>query len=509
MDILSVLESAFTYSYDSAITFTQLSFWIFFAVLLLGYIFVCHKQHLVKSIYLLVFSLFFYYKSSGAYFFLLLLSTAIDFRIAKIIHANSRQIVRKLLLILSIALNLGLLAYFKYAYFIAEFLNDVFDIEMSVTNIFSQAINMIIGEEAFEIDSLILPVGISFYTFQVLSYTIDVYRKKLTPINNIADFAFYVSFFPQLVAGPIVRASEFIPQIYQKYQLTRQQMWSAVFLIMNGLVKKIVVSDYISLNFVDRVFDDPTLYSGFELLMGVYGYTIQIYCDFSGYTDIAIGVACLLGFHLPINFNSPYKALNIADFWRRWHISLSSWLRDYLYISLGGNRKGKIRTYINLMITMLLGGLWHGASYKFILWGGLHGGALALHRIWHEYCPARFKAIKLPRFVAAFFTFHFVCFAWIFFRAEDMYTATSLLSCVFTQFYIGIIPAIIDGYALIFLLIVGAYIIHFLPANFKDWYRALFIKLPTIVKIIFVICILFFLYQASSADLQPFIYFQF
>ncbi|MGL4364184.1 MAG: MBOAT family O-acyltransferase [Bacteroidales bacterium] len=509
MDILNILESVFTYSDDTAIIFTQLSFWIFFAILMFGYIFVYEKQHLTKSIYLLIFSLFFYYKSSGAYFLLLLFSTSLDFRIAKIIHTHPRKFARIFLLTLSICINLGLLAYFKYAYFIAEFLSDFFDIEITVSNIFSQSINLLLGGEKFEIHNLILPVGISFYTFQVLSYTIDVYRRKLKPINNFADFAFYVSFFPQLVAGPIVRASEFIPQIYQKYSLTRHQMWAAIFLIMNGLVKKVIISDYISLNFVDRIFDDPSLYSGFEILMGIYGYTIQIYCDFSGYTDIAIGVAQLLGFHLPINFNSPYKAINITDFWRRWHISLSAWLRDYLYISLGGNRKGKIRTYINLIITMLLGGLWHGASYKFIIWGALHGVALVLHRIWLEYLPLRFKEIKAPRLLTAFFTFHFVSFAWIFFRAEDMHTAFSLITALFQQFYLSIIPSIIDGYALIFGLIVAAYVIHFLPQNIKYWYRYLFLKMPDIFKVCFVICILFFLYQASSADLQPFIYFQF
>ena len=213
----------------------------------------------------------------------------------------------------------------------------------------------------------------------------------MEPVRNIIDFGFYVSFFPHLVAGPIVRASVFIPQIYQEFKLSKHEFSHALYMISKGLIKKIIISNFIALNLVDRVFDAPSIYSGFENLLAIYGYGLQIYCDFSGYTDIAIGVALILGFRLPVNFNSPYKAKSITDFWKRWHISLSQWLRDYLYISLGGNRKGKIRTYLNLMITMLLGGLWHGASLRFIIWGGLHGIGLVINKIWNSIFKGRLR----------------------------------------------------------------------------------------------------------------------
>ncbi|MDR0414074.1 MAG: MBOAT family protein [Prevotellaceae bacterium] len=504
------MEEIFACNEGSALIFTRLSFWIFFIILLTGYTLVYKKTHLAKSLYLLLFSLFFYYKSSGIYFLLLLFSTTLDFHLAKVIYRSHRALVRKLLVALSVVVNLGLLAYFKYAYFLTSVVNDFLGEEaFRVVNIFSEAFNMFTGDEKFDVDNLILPIGISFYTFQILSYTVDVYRRKVAPVSNIIDFGFYVSFFPSLVAGPIVRAAEFIPQIYREYSVTRREAWLAVFLILNGLVKKVAISDYISLNFVDRVFDTPSLYSGFELLMGVYGYTIQIYCDFSGYTDIAIGLALLLGFRLPPNFNSPYRSSSLREFWRRWHISLSSWLRDYLYISLGGNRKGRIRTYLNLMLTMLLGGLWHGASYKFLAWGGLHGLALAAGRFVEERRAKSKRRWRLPTFVSVLLTFHFVCLTWIFFRAADMTLALDIIHRIGAEFYLSAIPDIVVGYSLIFGLMLAAYAIHFLPERVKVWYREAFIALPGVVKILVVLLVVFFVYQASSSEMQPFIYFQF
>ncbi|MDR1022601.1 MAG: MBOAT family protein [Prevotellaceae bacterium] len=515
MDIHSILEEIFTCDEGSALIFTRLSFWIFFAALLVGYSFIYKKKykktHLAKSLYLLLFSLFFYYKSSGIYFLLLLFSTTLDFYLAKAIYRSHRNAARKLLVALSVCVNLGLLAYFKYAYFLTSAVNDFLGEEaFRVVNIFSEAVNMLTGAQKFDVDNLILPIGISFYTFQILSYTVDVYRRKVAPVNSIIDFGFYVSFFPSLVAGPIVRAADFIPQIYREYSVTRREAWQAVFLILNGLVKKVAISDYISLNFVDRVFDTPSLYSGFELLMGVYGYAIQIYCDFSGYTDIAIGLALLLGFRLPPNFNSPYRAASLREFWQRWHISLSSWLRDYLYIPLGGNRKGRARTYINLILTMLLGGLWHGASYKFVVWGGLHGVALALGKLVKERrAKAPRRKFKLPAFVPILLTFHFVCLTWIFFRAADMSLALDIIYRIGAEFYLSAIPDIVAGYSLIFGLMLAAYAIHFLPQKVKVWYREMFINLPDAVKIVVALLVVFFIYQASSSEMQPFIYFQF
>ena len=403
------------YSEDSPMLFTHASFWIFFMAVLFFYSFL-YKRNVWRNAFLFVVSIYFYYRCGGYYFVLLLLSVLVNYIVGLGISKTNIQRKKKLALIVGISFNLLLLAYFKYAYLLAGWMNRLAGTSFGVKNIFAVWGNNIAGAH-FDISTIILPVGISFFTFQAISYIVDVYRQKSPVVRNIFDFGFYLAFFPSLVAGPIVRAAGFVPQMYRKYRLRKEEMGHALFLISCGLIKKIAVSDYISINFVDRVFDHPLLYSGFENLMAVYGYSLQIYCDFSGYTDIAIGLALLMGFRLPVNFNSPYQAHNITDFWRRWHISLSSWLRDYLYIPLGGNRKGRIRTNINLMITMLLGGLWHGANMRFILWGALHGVALVLHKVWTHFFPPITKNGKfMPSFFGKFFTFHFVAFCWIFFR---------------------------------------------------------------------------------------------
>ena len=292
-----------------------------------------------RILYVVAFSLYFYYKSSGIYFLLLLFASVSDFVLAQLIWRSRKGWAKRLWVALSVLVNLGMLGYFKYTDFLIEIANSLF------------------GEGFLQFRNIFLPVGISFFVFQSMSYTIDIYRGQLRPLDRWIDYCFYLSFFPQLVAGPIVRARDFIPQIRQNpLRITREMFGTGVCLILTGLFKKAVISDYISLNFVDRIFDEPLLYSGFECLMGIYGYALQIYCDFSGYSDMAIGIALLMGFRFPKNFDAPYRSATITEFWRRWHISLSSWLRDYLYISLGGNRKGRMRTYGNLLLTMLLGG---------------------------------------------------------------------------------------------------------------------------------------------------------
>jgi alginate O-acetyltransferase complex protein AlgI len=366
--ILSFLD----YEANRPLLFNSVDFFILFSLFFAVYLLLKNRANL-RIIFTLGFSLYFYYLSSGFFFFLLVFSTIVDFILGHFIYNASSKAKSRFFLALSIVVNLGLLGYFKYTNFFIGFTNDLMGFDLSFKKIF-------------------LPVGISFYTFQTMSYSIDVFRRKLVPLTEyvtdlkslfqrLNDFAFFVTFFPQLVAGPIVRAADFIPQIRKKPVLTQAQLGQAMLLISGGLFKKAVISDYISVNFVDRVFEAPVLYSGFENLMAVYGYAIQIYCDFSGYSDMAIGLGLLLGFQLPENFRKPYQAHSIRNFWQRWHISLSTWLRDYLYIPLGGSKKGKLRTYINLMITMLLGGLWHGAGWVFIIWGGLHGIALAADRL--------------------------------------------------------------------------------------------------------------------------------
>lgn len=494
--------------------FTRLYFWVFFTILLAIYS-ILYKKKALRNAYLFVMSLFFYYKSGGYFFTLLIFSTIADYTLGQLIYHSRKLLNKRIYLATSIIINLGVLSYFKYSYFFTDLVNRIFNTDFEVVNLLAKWSNEMAGT-SFNVSTIILPVGISFFTFQTISYTFDIYRNKVKPVNNIIDFGFYVSFFPQLVAGPIVRAAEFVPQLYQKFKLTAREFSHALFLIINGLLKKMLISDYISINFVDRVFESPLSYSGFENAMAVYGYSLQIYCDFSGYTDIAIGVALLLGFRLPINFNSPYKAVSVTEFWHRWHISLSSWLRDYLYIPLGGNKKGELRKNINILITMLLGGLWHGAHLRFIIWGGIHGIALVIHKLWKrlmKYFNPNYKQLhkhsRIGNFVSVFFTFHVVTFAWIFFRAQNMHKAKQMINQIFTKFNFDLIPQIVASYQEIFAIILMGFILHWLPDNFKEKYRGWFIKTPLFVKILIVILVVLIIYQVKEAAIQPFIYFKF
>ncbi len=511
---MEYLQEILTYSEEKPMLFTRLYFWVFFTVLMAFYS-ILYRRRAIRNAYLFVMSLFFYYQSSGYFFTLLIFSTIADYTLGHLIYQSPSRVKKKLFVATSVIINLGVLSYFKYSYFFVNTINKIFNTNFEVVNLLAQWSNQL-AETSFDVDTIILPVGISFYTFQTISYTVDIYRGKIKPVNNIIDFGFYVSFFPQLVAGPIVRAAEFVPQLYQKFKLTKREFSHALFLIMTGLMKKMLISDYISINYVDRVFEAPLSYTGFENAMAVYGYSLQIYCDFSGYTDIAIGVALLMGFRLPVNFNSPYKAVNVTDFWRRWHISLSSWLRDYLYIPLGGNKKGKLRRHINIMITMLLGGLWHGAHLRFIIWGGIHGAALVIHKLWislmkklkPRYNPI-YEGSGLSRFVSVFLTFHVVTAAWIFFRAQNMRKAQQMINQIIYHFQAEMIPQIISSYQEIFGVIAIGFILHWLPASFKERYRGWFIQTPLVVKLAAVILLVIIIYQVKSAAIQPFIYFKF
>jgi D-alanyl-lipoteichoic acid acyltransferase DltB (MBOAT superfamily)/lysophospholipase L1-like esterase len=505
--IKSLAFSLLNFDPDKPFVFTSAAFWMFFLFVLAGYSLVYKKLH-IRNVYLFLVSLFFYYKAGGLFLFILIFVTVVDYSCGFLIFKSKRTAGRKFFVLLSIISNLGLLGYFKYTGFIINTINEVFGTRLRVYDLLSTFSNSILGTH-FDISYIILPVGISFFTFQSLSYTIDVYRKKMEPVRNIIDFGFYVSFFPHLVAGPIVRASVFIPQIYQEFRLSRHEFSHALFMISKGLIKKIVISNFIALNLVDRVFDAPSIYSGFENLLAIYGYGLQIYCDFSGYTDIAIGVALILGFRLPVNFNSPYKAKSITDFWKRWHISLSQWLRDYLYISLGGNRKGKIRTYFNLMITMLLGGLWHGASLKFVIWGGLHGIGLVINKIWNSIFKGHSRPTWIGRLLAVFITFQFINFCWIFFRAPDLENVKIMLKQIFENFSPGSYMTVLPAYSSTLLLILVAYIIHFLPEKTKESYRGLFIKIPLVAQLAVIMVIAILLFQMRTTEVMPFIYFRF
>ncbi len=462
-----------------------------FLFLFAGFIsifYLIHHKHNVKLLYVVLFSYYFYYKSSGIYFLLLVLSTVVDYNLANIMANAPKGWQRKGLLIFSLVLNLGLLGYFKYTNFLYE--------------IYCAACG-----SNFSPFSIFLPVGVSFFTFQSLSYTIDIYRGELKPVKRMLDYAFFVSFFPQLVAGPIVRARDFIPQISMPTIVTRAMFSEGMYLIISGLFKKAVISDYISANFVDRIFANPTLYTGLENLFGVYGYALQIYCDFSGYSDMAIGIALLFGYRLCINFDSPYQSSSVTEFWRRWHISLSTWLRDYLYISLGGNRKGRFRTYLNQFITMLLGGLWHGAAFRFIIWGALHGIALGIDKWVKEYF--KIPDTKLVKVLGVILTFHFVCFCWIFFRADNMQIATSVISQIATHFTPSIFFNFVAGYQNVLLVMLLGYILHFLPHHIElQAQQAVYrMPLPAVVAMLAVVVVI--LVQVKTSEIQPFIYFQF
>jgi D-alanyl-lipoteichoic acid acyltransferase DltB (MBOAT superfamily) len=447
-----------------------------------------------RLIFVILFSYYFYYKSSGLYFLLLAIVTVCDFFLARYMARAKTQFVRRIFLIISLSIGLGILAYFKYF------------------NFFGTTFSAIAGGN-FQLKDIFLPVGISFFTFQSLSYTIDVYRRTIAPLDKILDYAFFVSFFPQLVAGPIVRARDFIPQIRKPLIITNEMLSAGIYLIICGLFKKAIISDYIGINFVDRIFDNPALYSGIENLLGVYGYGLQIYCDFSGYSDMAIGIALLLGFRFNINFDSPYQSANLTEFWRRWHISLSSWLRDYLYISLGGNRKGKIRTYINLFLTMLLGGLWHGASWNFVIWGGLHGIGLAVHKFYMTVFRWKKEEVSgahdFHHWIGVIITFHFVMLGWIFFRNPSLGNCGVILKQIFGHLQFHIIWQVLMGYKLVFFFIFIGYLLHFAPLRIENYVKNAFLNLPLIAKAVAMIVLIYFIVQIKSSDVQPFIYFQF
>ena len=497
MTVLDNILNVLTYDAEQPMIFSSGTFlWLFLGF---TFIYMClQKKMTARLVFVTLFSYFFYYKSSGVYFFLLSVVTLSDLliggQIGKILNRNPENKGRaRWLIALSVIIDLSLLAYFKY------------------TNFFLGSISEIIGNNFQPLD-IFLPVGISFFTFQSLSYTIDIYRREIRPLPSLLDYAFFVSFFPQLVAGPIVKARDFVPQIRKPLQITRRMFGMGVYLIIIGLFKKAVISDYISINFVERVFDQPDMFSGLEVLLGIYGYALQIYCDFSGYSDMAIGIALLLGFRFPMNFNAPYKSVSVTDFWRRWHISLSTWLRQYLYISLGGNRKGKLRMYLNLFMTMLLGGLWHGASWNFILWGALHGVALGCHKFFSQeilHHDRHYYSAGWRRIVAIIITFHFVCFCWIFFRCSDMETAVTMLNQVATNFHPELLWQVISGYPWVFGLMAFGIISHYLPDSWQQHIVARLSMTNIFVCAVLITTVIYIVIQVKSSDIQPFIYFQF
>ena len=548
------LKYFFVYDAENPFIFTTFLFWVFFAGVLTFYS--CfYKKRAVRNAFLFLVSLFFYYKTSGLFISILLFSTLSDYGIGWLIHYSKKKLFKQLFLALSVFINLFVLCYFKYAYFFTDSFNVFFKTNYEVFNHFAFWVNTY-GDTHFTVNKILLPIGISFYTFQTISYAVDIYKEKIKPVKSILDFGFYVSFFPQLVAGPIVRAADFIPQLYKPYKLSQYNFGLALFWILKGLTKKVILGDYIATNFIDRVFDNPMMFTGFENLMALYGYSLQVYADFSGYTDIAIGIALLMGFALPKNFNSPYKSKNVGEFWKRWHISLSGWLKDYLYIPLGGNRGGSIGTWIalifisafiimlsgkiivlygfifsgallglfaffikpfrswlttniNLLITMLLGGLWHGSSWQFVIWGGLNGLGIVVYKLWRKISPYEKYDNAIGIIIKVFITFNFITFTRIWFRAPNMESSREIIKQIVSNFSLSLAPEVLMSYSNVFAIMLFGFVIHWLPVKVKTWYREAFIGLSLVTKIIFYAITIFFVYQAMSSETQPFIYFQF
>ena len=419
---------------------------------------------------------------------LIWLSTIVDFTAGRAIYASDDPGRRRLWLVASLSTNLGMLAVFKYAgFFVDQFVDLLGGLGMDVSA----------GPLR-----IILPVGISFYTFQTMSYTIDIHRRVMAPTTSLLDFALFVGFFPQLVAGPIVRARDFLAQLATDDRAPIET-GRAGKLIIGGLFKKVVLADTLGAELVDGVFADPGGATGLETLLAVYGYALQIYGDFSGYSDIAIGVALLLGFRFPTNFDQPYRALSLQDFWRRWHISLSSWLRDYLYIGLGGNQGGRARTARNLLATMLLGGLWHGAGWTFVLWGAIHGVGLVAERFVPGLGSVP-KASRIGRVVRGLLVFHVVCAAWVFFRSVDLDRALDVFAALGGSWTSA--PSVGRGVAV--LLVAGA-ITQLWPAGrFDAWWDRL-AGLPVLLQAAGLAVAFVLLDALGPEGVAPFLYFAF
>jgi D-alanyl-lipoteichoic acid acyltransferase DltB (MBOAT superfamily) len=416
-------------------------------------------------------------------------SSAANWLFGRLVYRARQPWRRKALVGVAVAVNLGVLGYFKYCNFLIGAANEA---------MYSLGI-----AKEFRYLGVILPVGISFFTFHGISYVVDLYRGKLVRPASFLNMLLYISFFPQLVAGPIVRAAHFLPQLVTRPDPDDIRATRAFLLILGGLFKKVVIANYLATDLVDDVFFDPTRYGALDLLLATYGYAVQIYCDFSAYTDIAIGVAALLGYRFPQNFDQPYRALGLRNFWERWHISLSSWLRDYLYIPLGGNTGGR-RRYANLMATMLLGGLWHGAAWNFVIWGGLHGALLiGEHLLW----PDRRALVAKPwwqRWLIVAATFHLVCLTWIFFRAADLGHALDFLSGFAA---IGQAPSVATPFVLT--LLVGGMALQYLPRNRMALIEWVVGRLPMTAQGALVGSGIVAIDALGPTGVAPFIYFQF
>ena len=472
--------------------FSSTTFLLAFLPLVAILYYICPRK--LRNGLLLVFSLLFYGWGEPKYILIMLFSTVFDYCNGLAIghfRSKGREGGAKAVLVISVVGNLAILGFFKYT-------------DFAISNL-----NGLLGT-AIPALGLLLPIGISFYTFQTMSYTIDVYRGLVPPQRNIVDFGAYVTLFPQLIAGPIVQYKTVAYDLEHRRESVSEASEGLQRLVI-GLGKKVLIANQMGAIWEDiAAMSDPTAVTAW---IGAIAYTFQIYFDFSGYSDMAIGLGHFFGFHFLENFNYPYESRSVTEFWRRWHISLSTWLRDYLYISLGGNRKGRIRTYGNLLLTMLLGGLWHGAAVRFILWGGLHGAALALHKLWMALVPgAKATGAQMhwwSRAAGMLLTFNIVCLGWLMFRAESMQTVSLMLHQIFENFNAAMIPQVVTGYAAVFALIAAGYILHLLPSAVDAVAQRIVVHAPLVLQVLMAAAMIWCVMQIKSSDIQPFIYFQF
>ena len=464
-------------------------FWCLFLIFLPIYGMLKNKRTKMM-VFVIAFSLYFFYKSSGGFFLLLVATSILDWFFALQIKIETTKKMRRFWLWLSIAISVGILGLFKYANFVIWNINELM-------------------KSNFQPLDLIMPLGISFYTFKTISYVVDVYKGKIAPTESWLDYLFYLSFFPALAMGPIVRAREFLPQLRDNKEPTKQMIYSGFWLVLLGVIKKAVFADYLA-QYSDIAFGSAHGYSGFELAMAMIGYTMQIYCDFSGYSDMAIGLGRIMGFDLGINFNFPYRSLNPTQFWKRWHITLSMWLMDYVYIPLGGNRKGKLRQYFNLVATMLIGGLWHGAAWNYIVWGGVHGVGLIVHKITKKpldnYLPSDNKAVK---FVSWLLAFIFIVITMTIFGAGDVGTSWTVIRKSFTEFDPAYFTFFVKARYTWCILLTVIFALHFVPVKIYERLTSWFVGCHWLVKLLIFVAVVQMVIQFSSAEVKPFIYNQF
>jgi D-alanyl-lipoteichoic acid acyltransferase DltB (MBOAT superfamily) len=476
----------FLFIQEQPLLFHQGLFLLLFAFFLICYSFVV-KHKSPREYLIIIFSAYFYYKSSGIFIFLLLTTISVDYLFSIWLEYEKNKTKRKWILASAVLFSLSFLLYFKYK------------------NFFISNYDAIVGTK-HSLSQLILPIGISFYTFQSISYLSDIANRNIKrPVFQ--NYLMYMMFFPHLVAGPIVRARDFLPQLTKKISLDKRQMNEAFYLFIKGLIKKAIIADYVA-QYADIVFSAPDGFSGSELILASLCYTLQIFCDFSGYTDMAIGIALLLGYRLCLNFDSPYKALNITNFWRRWHISLSSWLRDYIYIPLGGNRKGFLLQILFLFLTMLIGGFWHGADWKFIFWGAGHGILLILHKLWVKFFGKYFKS-KWFNTISWLITFCCISLLWIPFRATSIESTWVIYKRIFTTVDFNMVLAVLKSNPFLFISLLIGYAATLLKVQWKSKLYNYFGRQDLVIKFLVLIVVIQLMIQMRSSVVQPFIYFQF